>query len=212
MESTFTPLLVLILADGTDGASFELSEETMVVGRDMGQLFANDSYLSPRHATFTRQRDGLAVTDEASLNGVYIRIPANVPVELEDGAMFRMGQEIMRVQYFPDTAEGGSVMGSPSKGIVGRIITVIGRDTGGNAFPISASGLHLGRERGEVLFPDDGYVSGLHCRIHHERGTLMLTDVGSSNGTYVRIPSNKPVALNSGDLLLLGQQLFRVQF
>ena len=40
--------------------------------------------------------------------------------------------------------------------------------------------MHLGRERGDVIFPEDGYVSGLHCRIHHDGTAVVLTDVGSS--------------------------------
>ncbi|MCB9707881.1 MAG: FHA domain-containing protein [Myxococcales bacterium] len=212
--STRVPSLVLIQADGTDGEAFALSQESTMVGRETDPLFASDSFLSPRHATFARRSDVLTVTDEASLNGVYLRIAPNTPIELNDGSMFRIGQEILKVQsHGPDTGQdsGVDVMGSPARGIVGRIATVIGYDVVGDAFPVLAGGLHMGRERGDVLFPDDGYVSGLHCRIHHERGKLMLTDVGSSNGTYVRLESGRAVTLNAGDLLLLGQQLFRVQ-
>jgi pSer/pThr/pTyr-binding forkhead associated (FHA) protein len=69
--------------------------------------------------------------------------------------------------------------------------------------------MHLGRERGDVIFPDDGYVSGLHCRVHYDGSGCVLTDVGSSNGTFVRVRGSRGVT--NGDLLLMGQQLFRVQ-
>ena len=69
---------------------------------------------------------------------------------------------------------------------------------------------HLGRERGDILFPDDGYVSGLHARLHHEGGRVFLTDVGSSNGTFIRVSGAASVA--SGGMILLGQQLFRVEY
>ena len=36
----------------------------------------------------------------------------------------------------------------------------------------------------------------------------MLTDLGSSNGTFVRL--REEAELRSGDVLLMGQQLFRV--
>ena len=69
--------------------------------------------------------------------------------------------------------------------------------------------MHFGRERGDVLFPEDGYVSGLHCRIARgQDGAVYLTDLGSSNGTFIRLRSEPSVA--SGDMLLMGQQLFRV--
>jgi hypothetical protein len=37
----------------------------------------------------------------------------------------------------------------------------------------------------------------------------VLTDVGSSNGTFLRVRGTR--SLVSGDLLLMGQQLFRLQ-
>ena len=59
-----------------------------------------------------------------------------------------------------------------------------------------------------VLFPEDGYVSGLHCRLAFQKNTLYLTDLGSSNGTFVRLSAE--TELQNGDTLLMGQQLFRV--
>jgi pSer/pThr/pTyr-binding forkhead associated (FHA) protein len=53
-------------------------------------------------------------------------------------------------------------------------------------------------------------VSGLHCRIHEEGGRVFLTDVGSSNGTFVRVHGQ--ASIPSGSLLLMGQQLFRVEY
>lgn len=70
--------------------------------------------------------------------------------------------------------------------------------------------MHLGRERGDVLFPEDGYVSGLHCRVSLEGDKMMLTDVGSSNGSYIRLRAENPV--KSGGLVLMGQQLFRAEY
>ncbi|MFO0669713.1 MAG: FHA domain-containing protein [Polyangiaceae bacterium] len=70
------------------------------------------------------------------------------------------------------------------------------------------AGVHLGRERGDVLFPEDGYVSGLHCHIGQNGDKIFLTDLGSSNGTFVRLREEAEVT--NGDVLLMGQQLFRV--
>jgi hypothetical protein len=203
--------LVLIRADGSEGDSFPLSETTMV-GRETGGLFASDSYLSPRHATFTLGRGSLTVRDENSLNGVYMRIGVDQPIELVDRAIFRIGQEIIRFERLGvRPAQGGvELMGSPNTGLAGRICLITGRDTTGNCYGVPSAGLHLGRERGDILFPEDGYVSGLHCRIHEEGGRVFLTDVGSSNGTFVRV--NGQTSIPSGSLLLMGQQLFRVEY
>jgi pSer/pThr/pTyr-binding forkhead associated (FHA) protein len=168
-------------------------------------------YLSPRHATFTVNGMTVTVRDENSLNGVYVRIAAQVPTELRDGDVFRIGQEILRYEAFRPVAtetDGTEKQGAQIEGLVGRIGLVVGRETTGNAFPVPVTGLFLGRERGDILFPEDGYVSGLHCQLTVENGRVVLTDVGSSNGTYLRLRAERPVKNN--DLLLIGQQLFRL--
>ena len=203
--------LVLIRPDGSEGDTVPFSDG-QTIGRETGGLFGTDAYLSPRHATFTFGPGGLTVKDEASLNGVYLRIPADQAMELRDGAVFRIGQEIIRFERLKTVPakSGVEVMGAPSTGLAGRICLIIGRETTGNCYAIPSSGLHLGRERGDLLFPEDGYVSGLHCRLHEEGGRMMVTDVGSSNGTFLRLTA--PTPLPSGSLILLGQQLFRVEY
>ncbi len=204
--------LVLIRSDGTEGDSFPL-HDTTPVGREAGGVFSSDSYLSPKHATFAFRGAQLFVKDEQSLNGVYMKIERDVPTELQDGSIFRIGQEVLRFERVAAPTvgpDGVEVMGSPNPGYLGRVSLVIGRETTGNAFPVPPAGMHMGRERGDIIFPEDGYVSGLHCRIHGEGGRVLLTDVGSSNGTFVRIKGESP--MRSGDMVLMGQQLFRAQF
>lgn len=205
--------LVLIRPDGSEGGTFPLNDGMTPVGREAGGLFANDSYLSPKHAVFAFKNNNLVVTDQNSLNGVYVRIERDTPTLLVPGAIFRIGQEILRFDPVAPPAKGADgveVMGSPNNGIVGRLSLVIGRDTTGNAFPVPATGMHVGRERGDVVFPEDGYVSGLHCRLHADNGKVFLTDVGSSNGTFVRVAGETPV--KTGAFVLMGQQLFRAQY
>jgi pSer/pThr/pTyr-binding forkhead associated (FHA) protein len=207
--------LVALRADGSEAGSFALPDTAQVtVGRDTGSIFAGDSYLSPRHATVTRRSNDVLVRDAGSLNGVYLKLKPHEPCTLEFGDVFRIGQEIIRFEELvqqPPTADGVRRFGSPAKGYVGRLALVIGRDTTGNAFPVPERGVHCGRERGDILFSEDGYVSGLHCRVAKAAdGKTTLTDVGSSNGTFIRLKTEH--ALSSGDVLLMGQQLFRVDF
>ncbi|UCH28331.1 MAG: FHA domain-containing protein [Myxococcales bacterium] len=205
--------LILIQPDGSEGEAFPLSAGPTLIGRSTGGIFASDAYLSPEHAEFRFEGDQLVVRDMESLNGVYIRIDPEVPIELFDGSVFRVGQEILRFEAptAPDPAPDGTQhAGSPHHGFVGRISLVIGRDATGNSYPVPPQGIHLGRERGDVLFPEDGYVSGLHCRIHSEVGHVFLTDVGSSNGTFVRVSNESFVP--QGTFVLMGQQLFRAEY
>jgi pSer/pThr/pTyr-binding forkhead associated (FHA) protein len=210
-----TVMLTALRADGSEAGTFRLPDSpTFTVGRDTGSIFAGDSYLSPRHATFTRRGAQISIKDEGALNGVYLKLKPNEPHLLEFGDIFRIGQEIIRFEELRGqgrSADGVERFGSPAKGYIGRLALVIGRDTTGNAFPIPERGVHCGRERGDILFSEDGYVSGLHCRVARAQdGRVYLTDVGSSNGTFARLRSERTIA--PGDVLLMGQQLFRVDF
>jgi pSer/pThr/pTyr-binding forkhead associated (FHA) protein len=203
--------LVVINPDGSEGDTFALNEGDTQVGRNAGAVFSADAYLSPLHATFTIAGATCSVRDENSLNGVYVKLKRDAPVKLQDGDVFRIGQEILRFESIPlpQLVQGVEPMGSPNPGYVGRLSLVIGRESTANGYPIPPDGMHLGRERGDVVFPEDGYVSGLHCRVHYDGTGCVLTDVGSSNGTFLRVRGSRTIA--SGDLLLMGQQLFRVQ-
>jgi pSer/pThr/pTyr-binding forkhead associated (FHA) protein len=210
-SATPTVVLTALRADGSEAGSYTLPSGTVTIGRDTGAIFAGDSYMSPRHATFIPKAGKLIVRDESSLNGIYKKLRRDEPQPVNVGNVFRIGQEIIRYEALapaPTTADGVERLGSPSKGYVGRIALIIGRDAAGNAFPVPETGLHLGRERGDVLFPEDGYVSGLHCRVSYEKGQLFITDLGSSNGTFIRLSADGE--LIDGDVLLMGQQLFRV--
>jgi pSer/pThr/pTyr-binding forkhead associated (FHA) protein len=217
VAGTAGPSIVLtaLRADGSEAGTYRLPDaQVITLGRDTGSIFAGDSYLSPRHATFTRRGNALFIKDEDSLNGVYLKLRPNEPVLLEFGDLFRIGQEIIRLEELkgqgksPDNVER---FGSPSKGYIGRLALVIGRDTTGNSFPIPERGVHCGRERGDILFSEDGYVSGLHCSIAKAKdGKIYLTDVGSSNGTFVRLRAEHQVGPT--DILLMGQQLFRIDY
>lgn len=203
--------LTALRADGTEAGTYVLQGGTGQIGRETGAIFAGDSYLSPRHAAFRSGGGKAFVKDEGSLNGVYKKLTRDTPVELKPNDIFRIGQEIIRFEPLtpqPASTDGVERLGAPSKGYVGRLALVIGRNESGNAFPIPEAGVHLGRERGDILFPEDGYVSGLHCRLAWESGHLMLTDLGSSNGTFVRL--REEAEIRTGDVLLMGQQLFRI--
>jgi pSer/pThr/pTyr-binding forkhead associated (FHA) protein len=204
--------LTALRADKSEVGSYPFSG-SVTVGRDTGSIFAGDSYLSPRHATLNFRGGRFFIRDELSLNGTFVKLVPDQPVELKPSDIFRIGQEIIRfdsLQPQPPSPDGVERLGSPSKGYVGRLSLIVGRDVTGNAFPVPESGVHLGRERGDILFPEDGYVSGLHCRIRAENGRVMLTDLGSSNGTFLRLTAEREI--RSGDEILMGQQLFRLTF
>jgi len=204
-------ILTALSPDGTESGTFALPKGTSSVGRDTGGIFSSDTYMSRRHCTFIPSELGVIVRDESSLNGIFLKLQPEQKRHLAPGQIFRIGQELIEYQKLdaPNVdADGVETMGSPIKGYVGRVAMVLGRKSRGAAFPVPETGLSLGRERGEVLFSDDGYVSGLHCRLSLEDGEVYLTDLGSSNGTFIRLLAEEEVS--DGDILLMGQQLFRI--
>jgi pSer/pThr/pTyr-binding forkhead associated (FHA) protein len=72
--------------------------------------------------------------------------------------------------------------------------------------------LTMGRAFCDVNFPLDGFVSERHLQLSQHGdadGSLLLEDLHSRNGTYIRV--RKPTKLTHGDLLLLGEQVLRVE-
>jgi pSer/pThr/pTyr-binding forkhead associated (FHA) protein len=204
--------LVLILPDGTEGGTVEIPTSEVAVGRDAGGFFEQDAYLSPRHAVFKSNRgESVTVRDESSLNGVYVKVVPQNPLEIRSGDVFRIGQELIlfeAVDRGAPTADGTEKMGSPIEGLWGRLSLIVGKGRLGNSFPIGGDGVILGRERGNILFPEDGYVSGVHLRVYREGKKYFILDLGSSNGTYSKV--NGRTNVKAGDFLLMGAQLFRV--
>ncbi len=202
--------LTLIRPDGSEGGQHTLEPGENQLGRNHGVIFENDGYLSPEHATLTVSKSSAVIRDCGSLNGVFVRMIAEE--EIQPGQVIRIGQELLRFDKIEGPApleDGTEVMGSPNPGYWGKITVIIGKDTDGSAYPLMGDQVNLGRERGDINFPDDGYVSGLHARLTYRGGRVYLSDVGSSNGTFLRVREER--TLENGAFVLLGQQLFRLK-
>jgi hypothetical protein len=203
--------MTLIRPDGSEGGTHDLRPGENKLGRNFGPVFENDGYLSPVHAQLDIRGNQAMVRDLDSLNGVFVKMTGEE--ELTSGQIIRIGQELLRFELIgqPDpTPDGTELMGSPNPGFWGKLTVIIGRDVTGAAFPLLGESVTLGRERGEINFPDDGYVSGLHARVTLRDGRVYLADLGSSNGTFVKVNGERPVGHES--FVLLGQQLFRLNF
>lgn len=208
--------LVLIRPDQTDGESFPLYKGVNSLGRSGTDIaFPHDDFLARHHLDILVEDGSLSVIPKRTLNGTFYRIKNDVV--LASGNEIRVGQELLRVDLYK--ADGDTVLGSSGEktiggpvpaGTWGRLCVLAGKDRVANAFLLAAPEVHLGRDQGHVTFPHDGYVSGRHAKLTHKDGVASLSDTGSRNGTYVRITAEHD--LKSGDLLLAGQQLFRIQF
>jgi pSer/pThr/pTyr-binding forkhead associated (FHA) protein len=202
--------MVLIRPDGSEGGSYDLKDGENIIGREIDPLFENDFYLSPRHVKLDVKGDSATLSDLDSLNGVFHRIYDDRVIE--DGTIFRIGQELLRFDQInpPEPLEDGTeIMGSPNPGYWGRLTIIAGDGVDGNAFLLKGDGAVVGRESGDIQFPEDGYVSGSHLEISFRDGAYRLTDMNSSNGTFIKLEQDEHIG--TGTFILVGQQLFRVE-
>lgn len=65
----------------------------------------------------------------------------------------------------------------------------------------------IGRDEGDIRFPDDQYLSPLHTKLSWEDSQLVVRDLGSRNGTWVFL--EEPHRMVDGDLMLIGSQVIK---
>ncbi len=202
--------LTLIRPDGSEGGVHQLTSGENIIGRDHGAIFESDGYLSPTHGALIVEGNEAILRDLGSLNGVFVRMTTEE--EIQPGQILRLGQELLRFDLIEPPApleDGTEIMGSPNPGFWGKITIIIGKDVNGSVYPLLGESITIGRERGDINFPDDGYVSGLHARLSLKSGKVVVNDLGSSNGTFVKVSGERRIPDES--FVLLGQQLFRMQ-
>ncbi|MBQ9394922.1 MAG: FHA domain-containing protein [Proteobacteria bacterium] len=207
--------LIAINEDSTDGVRIPLKFNETVLGRSVDSRFPSDAFLSPRHCRLLVENRTLYIEDLNSLNGTFIRVRGEVP--LQPGDSFLAGRQLLRFERFEQvvsnkarSVDGTRYMGSPASGGDFKLVQIgIGNITL-NVYCLSENGAVFGRETGDIVFNRDRFMSGRHGQIYpHDDGTYYLLDLNSSNGTWLKI--NGKTKLTNGDLIFLGQQLFRVE-
>ncbi len=208
--------LVVVRRDGTDGEAHALTGDAADVGRTEGALtFPDDPYLAQRHARFVAQGGTVRVRPIDTVNGVYLRVRGGV--DLAPGDQILIGKEVLRYEPLaieerdpPSLVEHGvRLFGSAQREAWGRLRQITGAGTARDVWHLVRPELVLGREEGDVTFPDDEYMSRRHAAVKRNGQKARLEDLGSSNGTFIRLRGEH--ALTSGDVLRLGDQLLRFE-
>jgi len=78
----------------------------------------------------------------------------------------------------------------------------------GQTYPVNSQ-LTIGRDRGDVQFPSDTFISPAHAQLTPHGDGVQLVDLDSRNGIYVRLVSPEPVY--PSDHFLVGHQLLRLE-
>ncbi|MBX3227013.1 MAG: FHA domain-containing protein [Labilithrix sp.] len=106
---------------------------------------------------------------------------------------------------------------TPSRG---RLVVIAKSGADGPSYPFGDS-FDVGRTEGNVVVPEDPYLSPRHVRIVFQGGKLTLRDLGSTNGVYLRLAASRDtsprrgegaeiaVPLTDQDMILVGQQVLR---
>jgi pSer/pThr/pTyr-binding forkhead associated (FHA) protein len=209
-------LLALIDDNGQESQQFPLyvGENRIGAGSDCQVRFTDDGFLADLHCTIDAAPGRVVLRPVDTGNGTYLRI--TTPVEIHHGDYIRVGQEVLCFERLERmTAELGrngaaEVVGWPvPRGVWGRLCQIGLQRQVANAYLLANPDVFLGRERGDILFPKDGFVSGSHAVLSDRNGRAFLKDLGSSNGTFIRVKQDTP--LRAGDLFLLGRNLLRVR-
>ncbi len=206
--------LVSINEDGSDGISIPLEFLETTLGRDGDTRFPTDAFLSPKHARLHIEKGDLYIEDLYSLNGTFLKLSDEV--RLTQGDSFLMGRQVLRFERFeqsitPKTksSDGTRYMGSPAPGGNYKILQIGIGNIVQNVYCLPESGAVLGREKGDIIFPHDKFMSSRHAQIYSgEDGHCYLVDLNSSNGTWIKLWEK--TQLRNGDYIFMGQQLFRV--
>jgi len=200
-----------IARDGSRSADFVLVKDETRVGRDVEPTevkLDKDPFIAPVHAVFRFEGPQLVVQDSGTANGVFLWLKERT---LESGDELRIGRQRLRIEWMPDEPEqlaDQPVWGSPNPGYVARVVQILEGGGEGDIYPLKPGENLVGRGTGDVSFPNDGYVSSKHASITVGEGSLAVKDLGSANGTFVRV--NGQAAVTAGDLLLVGEQILRI--
>lgn len=90
-----------------------------------------------------------------------------------------------------------------------QVVVILRDGSEGGVYPLSGDRTDVGGREGDIVLPDDPYMSPRHARIERRGDTFTLRDLGSVNGIYFRL--REPVGLSDGDMILIGQQVLRFE-
>jgi pSer/pThr/pTyr-binding forkhead associated (FHA) protein len=88
-----------------------------------------------------------------------------------------------------------------------KLILIRGEGVEGLSYQLNAEHHVVGRS-GQLVFPDDPFVSPTHADFFYRSGKLVVKDMGSVNGVFMRVRGS--VDIEPGDCFLAGEQVFRL--
>jgi hypothetical protein len=158
----------------------------------------------------THMRTGVRAGSEPSLEELmdqaknYVCKSCSTPVPVGHKFCGRCGAAIppdilnARTQFFGQLQVPGKA----------KLILIRGEGVEGLSYQLNADQHIVGRN-GQLVFPDDPFVSPRHANLFYRGGRLVVRDEGSYNGVFWRVRGS--VDVFPGDFFLAGEQLFRIE-
>src|SRR6266581_37452 len=215
-RSDYALTLVLISEIDTEVARFVRKQSTTTIGRTEGDIrFPEDQFLSPLHAKLSWEEGRLEVRDLGSRNGTWVFREG--PYLLTDGDLILIGSQVLRFKRLgypgPHTAEADATkrMGSMVPNADIASLTQLRTDSSSRDVIQLSPGrdVHIGRERGDWIFPYDPSMSAQHATVRSEDADFVLVDDHSRNG--VAIAARGAMVLQHGSRIMVGDKVIRIQ-
>ena len=198
--------LVLIHPDGSEGEIFSDKDE-VVIGRERKPVFSGSvSVTATRNLS---DSSGALSVMTRKLNGTFVRIQREV--EVHPGDRFRVGQQLLRFELADRTEkiihppQDGTLSPTLQMKSLGASCSCSGR--GPMDCLVSKNTNNLLRSRaGTIIFADDGFMSGSHCRIVQRQGSCVLSDLAVPMG--LMLPER--VDLDEGEMCFSASSYFEL--
>lgn len=191
------------------GTFYSVSEEKTIGRVDTDIVIEDDPTVSAVHARVKGVADGVIVQDLGGLNGIFIKVTKDQPLENHDmiraGDHFFLFEHVVKDDFTDDS--GTSFYATPNNGEPFRIVEIVASGRVGRGCLSVRGGLSVGRENGDCIISDDMKMSPTHFSIHWSNGGAVLTD-HSENGTFIEV--HREIQLNKDAIFFVGQALFRV--
>jgi pSer/pThr/pTyr-binding forkhead associated (FHA) protein len=172
-----------------------------------GSPNANEQYRQvspPTSRASGRGRPTGSVEEQMDQAKNYVCKSCSTPVPLGHKFCGRCGAAVppeilhARTQFFGQLQAPGKA----------KLILIRGEGVEGLSYQLNAEQHIVGRS-GQLIMPDDPFVSPRHANLFYRGGKLVVRDEGSLNGVFLRVRGGVEVSL--GDYFLAGEQLFRIE-
>lgn len=174
------------------------SENRLVTG---SYSESNVSTLGPRAGT--RAHPERSVEEQMDQAKNYVCKSCSTPVPLGHKFCGRCGAAVPPEILHTRTHFFGQLQ-TPGKA---KLILIRGEGVEGLSYQLNAEHHTVGR-LGQLVLPDDAFVSPRHANLFYRGGKLVVRDEGSLNGVFWRVHGTVEVSV--GDHFLTGEQLFRI--